>query len=90
MIQFKSAAFGVALLAMVGGGAFAQDAAQDTTKSESAAAPAKEAAAPAAAMSKGEIAQLKTCKSLSYRTMLRNKMCKAFLAAHPGAIPAPN
>ncbi|MDP3492236.1 MAG: hypothetical protein Q8R82_03920 [Hyphomonadaceae bacterium] len=40
-------------------------------------------------MTKAEIAQMKTCKSLPYRTMLRNKMCKAFLAAHPDAIPRP-
>ncbi|MDP3173403.1 MAG: hypothetical protein Q8M88_03090 [Phenylobacterium sp.] len=100
MIQFKSAAIGAALIALVGGAAFAHEghdhaaetklAANQAPASETPASePAKEAAA-APAMTKAEIAQMKTCKSLAYRTMLRNKMCKAFVAAHPTAIPAPN
>ncbi len=83
-MKLKSAAFSIALLSALGGAAFAQD------KSKPAAdlTPAVRAK-DASTMSKVELAQLKTCKSLPYRTMLRNKMCKAFIAAHPGAIPAP-
>ena len=75
MILLKSAALGLALMTLAGGGAFAQSGSMMKSEGAMAAQPMK--------MSAADMKTMKTCKAMSSDKMMKNKACAKMAKAHP-------
>ena len=73
MIQFKTAAIGVAIFALTGGAAFAQGGTM--IKGDAMAKPMK--------MSRADTKMMKSCHAMSHDMMMKNKGCMKMMKMHP-------